>query len=130
MIEIEIADCIQEGWQYEPVAFKDRLSYNFTRTQLSSLDIAAFLSLPVFAKRMYCSPLCRHFDATMIELCDTYAKEDISVWRKTSTLIPGHNQGCERLIGDLKLSHDVNTLVTISASRVERPRTKGNINKS
>lgn len=80
MIEIEIADCIQEGWQYEPVAFKDRLSYNFTRTQLSSLDIAAFLSLPAFAKRMYCSPLCRHFDATMIELCDTYAKEDIYLY--------------------------------------------------
>ena len=49
--------------------------------------------------------------------------------KKIINLIPGHNQGCERLIGDLKLSHDINTLVTVTQSRSERPRTKGNINK-
>ena len=57
----------------------------------------------------------------MIELCNVYAKEDISVWLKISSLIAGHNQACERLILDLKLSDDINTLVTKSASRFERP---------
>ena len=64
---------IQQGWQCEPAAFKDRPSYNFTWTQLSRLDIAAFVSLPVFVQRMYCSPLFSHLDATMLELCNIYA---------------------------------------------------------
>ena len=121
---------IQEGWQYRPAQFKDRLNYNFTRTQLSDLNITTFISMPAFVKKMYCSPLFKHLNATMVELYNMYAKEDVSVWQKISSLIPGHNQACERLIGDLRLSDDINTLLTISACRAERPRKKGNVNKS
>ena len=121
---------IQEGWQYEPAAFKGRLNYAFTRSQLCSLDITAFTVKPDFAQRMFCSPLFRHIDATMQELCDVYGRADTSVWCRISRLIPGHNQACERLIGDFKRSHEVNTLVTITESRHEIPRTKGNVNKT
>ena len=121
---------IKEGWRYHPAAFKGRLSYNFTQSQLCSLDVSAFIAQPGFTQRMFCSPHFRHLDHTMEEICRRYEKNETAVWQNISKLIPAHNQGCERLIGDLKLSHDVDTLITINSSRQERPRTKGNVNKA
>ena len=66
----------------------------------------------------------------MQELSEMYGGTDTSLWRNISRLIPGHNQACERLIGDLKLSHDINTLVTVKEARQERPRIHRNVNKS
>ena len=59
-----------------------------------------------------------------------YALGDPDPWKGIGSMIPGHNQRCERLIGDLKHFHDVNTIVSVMDHREERPRTKGHVNKS
>ena len=121
---------IAEEWQYQPAEFTGRLNYDFTRSELCHLDTATFIAKPAFAKRVFNSPLFKHLDATMKELSEIYGGTDTSLWRNISRLIPGHNQACERLIGDIKLSHDIDTLVTVTEARRERPRIHGNVNKS
>ena len=79
MIEVSkiLQTGIREGWEYQPAASKGLLSFVYTRTQLSSLENSAFVALPAFAEKVFCSPIFRHLNATMSELCDMYDKEDI-----------------------------------------------------
>ena len=62
--------------------------------------------------------------------CMIYGLHEEEAWKSLGKLIPGHNQGCERLIGDLKKFKNIDSLVSVSEARVKRPRINGNINKN
>ena len=119
----------EEGWEYKPAPFKTHLQYNFSKEELCDLDLDSFVVQPGFCKRTFCSPLFQHLDPNMNEICIAYESGNCDLWRYKSSLIPGHNQKCERLIGDLKRSTDIDRLVSISMSRKKRPRKNVNVNK-
>ena len=121
---------IDNGWQYQPASFKTRLQYKFTNDQLCTLDTLMLLSWPGFKRRMFDSPISQHMDRnTMQELCMIFGFHETENWSKLSKLIPGHNQRCERMIGDLKRFKDIHTLISVAESRDRCKRIRGNLNK-
>ena len=67
--------------------------------------------------------------STMEELCVIYGLHEQENWSKISKLIPGHNQRCERMIGDLKRFKDIHTLISVTETHYRCKRTRGNLNK-
>ena len=47
------------------------------------------------------------------DIVKMYRNGSAGCWTPTASLVPGHNQACERLIGNLKRSKDINELVTL-----------------
>ena len=121
---------LEEKWVYSPAPFKSHLQYDFSRDELCELDVSRFTLNPEFCRRVYCSPLFKHV-GDVKEVIAMYQEGICESWENKSSLIPGHNQRCERLIGDLKRSININidTLVTISVDRNTRQRFKGNVSK-
>ena len=60
----------------------------------------------------------------MCDIVEMYRNGSAGYWTPAATLVPGHNQACERLIGDLKRSKDTDELVTLHDRREKRPRTR------
>ena len=52
----------------------------------------------------------------MCEIFEMHSNRSAGYWTPAAT---GHNQACERLIGDLKRSNDIDELVTLHEYRVE-----------
>ena len=120
---------LKEGWEYEPAPSKSHLKFKFSSTELCNLTNESFLSLPGFRRRVFCSPLFEHFSEDLQEIYNWYNENMSHKWMGKSRLISGHNQQCERLIGDMKNFRDINTLVSVSSARTQRKRLKGNVSK-
>ena len=121
---------IEDGWQYQPASFKTRPQYQFTKEQLCTLDTMMLLAWPGFKRRVFNSPIFHHMERyTMQELCINYGLHETEHCSKLSKLIPGHNQRCERMIGDLKRFKDIHTLISVTESRDRYKRIRGNLNK-
>lgn len=56
----------------------------------------------------------------MDKLCMIYGLHEEEAWKSLGKLIPGHNQSCERLIGDLKKFKNIDSLVSVSECKSKK----------
>ena len=120
VVEI-LEEALDYGLDYEPAPFK-KPRKRFTKAQLKVLSIESFQDDTGFRSRVANSPLFHHLGDDIADVVEMYRNESCDYWERAAKLIPGHNQACERLIGDLKRSKDIDTLVTLDERRSIRPR--------
>ena len=56
----------------------------------------------------------------MDKLCMIYGLNEEEDWKSLDKLIPGHNQSCERFIGDLKKLKNIDSLVSVSECKSKK----------
>ena len=121
-ITAEILDeALEENMPYVPATFK-RTKPRYSITELASLKIDDLAKDTGFRARAANSPLFHHLGEERSQILPYYQNGSYEYWKPTAQMIPGHNQACERLVGDLKRSKDIDTSVTISEKRSKRPR--------
>ena len=111
-----LEDALEQGMNYEPVPFK-RLKNKYSKQQLTEFSISTLAADSGFRFRAANSPLFHYLGGSLEDIASLYKRADSSRWQGIVKLIPGHNQACERLVGDLKHSKDINTLVTLAETR-------------
>ena len=124
-----INEFIEDGNVYEPALFKDRPTPKFSLAALKTLSLDMLLSQPKFRERVATSPIFKHLGDDLGTIQKIYATGNVSYWEKISKLVPGHNQRCEQLVGDLKRSTNIDALVTINHNRQCRKRSMGHVLK-
>ena len=129
-IVVDILDeAIEDEYDYVSAPFK-RFKKHFQVPELKTLSINSYKDDSGFRARAANSPLFHHLGDDTKDIVEMYRNHAVSYWENMAKLVPGHNQACERLVGDLKRSNDIDTLVTISEQRIKRPRAcNKNINK-
>ncbi len=127
IVEI-LQEAVEKDREYEAASFK-RVQKNLGKEELQNLTINDLAKDTNFRNRVANSPIYHHLRATLPEALQIYRNWEVDRWKSLSLLVPGHNQACERLVGDLKLSKDVNQLVAITEARKKRPRTANHVLK-
>ena len=118
-----LEDALEQGMNYELVPFK-RLKNKYSKQQLTEFSISSstLAADSGFRFRAANSPLFHYLGISLEDIASLYKRADCSRRQGIAKLIPGHNQSCERLVGDLKHSKDINTLVTLAETREGNPR--------
>ena len=116
-----LEEAVEQGMNYEPVPFK-RLKSKYSKKQLTEFSTATLATESGFRFRAANIPLFHYLGGSLEDNASLYKKADSSRWQGIAKLIHGHNQTCERLVGDLKHSKDINTLVTLVETREGSPR--------
>lgn len=121
-LTVQILDsAIEEDMDYDPAPFK-RTKLRLSKKALTTINIGDLAKDTGFRARAANSPLFYHLGDEMTDIVEMYRNGATGYWKPAASLVPGHNQACERLVGDLKRSKDINALVTLSERREKRPR--------
>ena len=124
-----LKQAVARGYVYKPALFKDRPILHLDSHDLCNLNLDLISEVPSFQERVISSPLFKHLGCNLNSILEIYQHESEKPWLSYAKLIPAHNQSCERLIGDLKLSADIDTLIAVDENRKKRERSKGHVNK-
>ena len=108
---------VARGYVYKPAFFKERPILHLDSHDLCNLNLDLISEGPIFQERVISSPLFKHLGCNLNLILKMYQHETAKPWLSYTKLIPAHNQSCERLIGDLKLSADIDTLIAVDENR-------------
>ena len=97
--------------EYDPTPFK-RTKPRLSKSELTTISIEKLAQDTGFRSRAVNSPLF-YYLGDKKDIVEMYRNGSAGYWTPADTLVPGHNQACERLIGDLKRSIDIDELVTL-----------------
>ena len=111
MVQI-LDEAIENDMKYDPAPFK-KTKPCLSKSELITISIEELAKDTRFRSRAANSLLFYHLGNKVCEIVEMHSNRSAGHWTPAATLASGHNQACERLIGDLKRSNDIAELVTL-----------------